>query len=261
MTILRPHPQPPAKISEFLDGADVATTTARQHRLLTERPACRPHTVAFLREAIGRHHANDDTRKRRATLNEALERQGLSPYPLYPTWKDTRKGNLAEIVLAEYITANEQVSLPIYRLRYNPNVEQSMKGDDVLAFDLDAKPIRILVGESKFRADPRKLHVEEIVEALLRSHQVQIPASLGFIAERLYGEQQPDLARRIEECAIAIARDQVQLDYVGLLIGGGSAARHVQAHTPDGEPRRLVMISLGLDAPDVLVGDCFNGLV
>ncbi len=34
------------------------------------------------------------------------------------------------VFLAEYIVAESEASLPVYRLRYNPNVEQSMKGDD-----------------------------------------------------------------------------------------------------------------------------------
>lgn len=260
MNILRPHPQPPARVAEFLDGADNVTSTARQHRLLSERPSGRPKTVAFFREAVARHHASAEQRQRTAKINEALQRQGLPTRSLYPSREDTRKGNLAEIILAEYITANERVSLPVYRLRYNTNVEQSMKGDDVLAFDLDSTPVRILVGESKFRADPRKEHVEEIVEALFRSHQAQVPISLWFIADRLDEQQQHELARKVENCAILIGQGQAQLDYVGLLVGGGAAGRHIQANTRDGEPRRLVMISLGLEAPDSLVGACFNGL-
>lgn len=65
---------------------------------------------------------------------------GRSVYPANP---NTRKGNVAEVVLAEYLVANEGISVPIYRLRYNPNVDQSMKGDDALAFDLDSKPMRL----------------------------------------------------------------------------------------------------------------------
>ena len=38
-----------------------------------------------------------------------------------------------------YICAASGTCLPVYRLRYNPNIEQSMKGDDVLAFDFTSK--------------------------------------------------------------------------------------------------------------------------
>lgn len=52
-----------------------------------------------------------------------------------------------------------------------------MKGDDVLAFDLEADPVRIIVGEAKFRASSSKAAVKEIVEALERSQRGGLPAS------------------------------------------------------------------------------------
>jgi len=51
--------------------------------------------------------------------------------------------------LAEYLSSTTDAQLPIYRLRYNTNPDQSMKGDDVLLFDLDAEPVRIIIGESR----------------------------------------------------------------------------------------------------------------
>jgi hypothetical protein len=36
-----------------------------------------------------------------------------------------------------------------------------MKGDDVLAFDLDSHPVRVIVGEAKFRATSTKDSVQE----------------------------------------------------------------------------------------------------
>ena len=44
-----------------------------------------------------------------------------------------------------------------------------MKSDDVLLFDLDAAPVRIIVGESKFRTTPDKQAVVDIVDGLVRS--------------------------------------------------------------------------------------------
>ena len=258
--ILQAHPQPPAEVGEILDGADGQTDSKRHHRLLTERPAARPQVVEFLREALARHHADADKRSRVAKINKALKRQGFPPRSVYPKNDSTRKGNLAEIVLAEYVVASEEISLPVYRLRHNPNVDQSMKGDDVLAFDLDSKPMRILVGESKFRGTPRREHVEEIVESLLRSYKAKIPASLQFVADSLYEERKSDLARRVEACQLAIVRGKMDLDYVGLLLGNPSAANCVAKYTPAGQPKRLAMISFGVDAPNTLVEDCFRDL-
>ena len=258
--ILKSHPVSPSIIGELFSCTDSLTETERSHRALEEQAGKRPEVVKFLRDALTRHHADPGKLARIRSINEALARQGFPPRSVFPTNGNTRKGNFAEVVLAEYLIASEKISLPVYRLRYNPNVDQSMKGDDVLAFDLDSRPMRVLIGESKFRGTPRRAHVEEIVEGLLRSHKAKIPASLQFVADVLYGEGNTGLARRVEDCQIAIARGQVELAYVGLLLGSMSASHNVEKYTPTGEPKRLVMISLGVDAPETLVDDCFSGL-
>ena len=118
--ILRPHPQAPAKFGAILDGADGQTESKRHHRILSERAGARANVVEFLRGALARHHADTAKRRRIATLNKALERQGVAGRSVYPANPNTQKGNIAEVVLAEYLVASEGTSLPIYRLRYNP---------------------------------------------------------------------------------------------------------------------------------------------
>ena len=51
---------------------------------------------------------------------------------LLPKVEVTQKGNVAEIILVEYLRETTSLSPIIHKLRYNTNVEQSMKGDDVL---------------------------------------------------------------------------------------------------------------------------------
>lgn len=260
LRILKPHPQPPSRMGEILDGADAATATDRHHRLLTERPAQQPRLVLVFREALARHHADNQKRREYAELNQELQKQGLAPRSVYPSRIDTRKANFAEVILAEYLVENEGVTLPVYRLRHNQNVEQSPKGDDVLAFDLDSKPMRILVGESKFRQAPRAQDVRDIAECLLRSHREMIPVSLQFVVSQLSLQKKTALARRVLDCQLALVRGEATVDYVGLLLGDKSAANCVHKHTPDGDPQRLAMISLGFDDPTALIGECYREL-
>jgi hypothetical protein len=180
----------------------------------------------------------------------------LRRFPVNPS---TRKGNLAEVVLAEYVSATTSATLPVYRLRYNPNVDQSMKRDDVLAFDLDADPVRVIVGEAKFRATSSAAAVQEIVDGLVRSYKAGIPVSLQFVANLLFETEQPDLGTRVFECAKLFTLKKLRLDYVGLLLSDMRCAERVATSTPN-SLRRLVMISLGISAPDSLVDDCFNEL-
>lgn len=259
--VLSPHPKRPKKIATLFDGNDVLTKTKRQHRVLAEPKGGRPSTVEFLRKALVTHHTTAEARRDQAALVKALKRQGLSDVPLlYPKSKATQKGNLAEILLAEYVVACEDLTLPVYRLHYNGNVDQSMKGDDVLAFELDSKPPRILVGESKYRNRPSSTHAKSIAKGLQRSHRGKIPASLSFVANALYKSKQVALAKRITRLKLGIARNQVQVDYVGFLMGGAKASVRVTDHTPGGAPPNLAMISLELSNGDAMVADCFRSL-
>ena len=149
--------------------------------------------------------------------------------------------------------------MPVYRLRYNPNIEQAMKGDDVLAFDFESNPIRILVGESKFRATPCKSAVKEIVDGLLKSHRNQIPMSLQFVADRLFESGNIDLGKKIAECSKQIAQGRLRLQYVGLLMSNTNAASYVNSHT-ENKFHNLIMISLGINQPNNLISTCYENI-
>ena len=213
-----------------------------------------------IREMLIRHHVSPELSEQykdaMTQLGLGAELAQLRRFPVNPS---TRKGNLAEVVLAEYVATEAGVALPVYRLRYNPNVDQSMKGDDVLAFDLDTDPVRVIVGEAKFRAASTAAAVKDIVDGLLRSHKAGIPASLQFVADRLFETGQSNLGARVFQCAALFTLAKLRLDYVGLLLSDTRSAERVARSTP-GSLRRLAMISLGVDDPDSLVNDCFEEL-
>lgn len=228
-----------------------------------EKEGAREATVKAIREMLTYHHVSPEALKRTEEHREAMKRLGFETEQArlkrFPTNPSTQKCNLAEIVLAEYVVAANDIDVPVYRLRYNPNVDQSMKGDDVLAFDLDSEPVKIIVGEAKFRAASTVTAVKEIIEALVRSHKGGIPASLQFVADRLSEGRQVDLAKRVLDCARLFALGQLRIDYVGMLLSDPLTAERVHDATP-ASLRRLAMISLGVNDPDSLVEACYKTL-
>ena len=68
-----------------------------------------------------------------------------------------------------------------------------------------------------------------------------------------------DLGRRVENCALLMARGRLDLQYVGLLLSNTNSKSHVDKHT-NGDMRNFVMISLGIDDPNGLIDQCFDGL-
>lgn len=255
------HPAPPHPLGVRFNHVDGHSDHDVPTRALSESNSDLDQFVRAMRTWVRDHHARPEDLARDVARRAALARQGFSfEQSRFPRDPNTRKGNWTEIFLSEYVKCSCQSLLPVYRLRYNPNIDQSMKGDDVLAFDLDADPVRIIVGEAKFRATSSKAAVVEIVEALERSHRGGLPASLQFVADRLFQEGNEELGRRIDECADLFVRDRLRIDHLGLLASNHLAPIHVKKHANSSAPRLAVM-SLHLLNGDNLVEDCFVSLV
>lgn len=181
MSIVNKHPDKMSPLGISLVANDGITTSGVAHRSLAEN-GHNDVLLKYMEDALQKHHISPDALQRHMDLITSLKIKGLpilrSPYPQDFT---TQKGNFAEVFLAEYLSSTTDAQLPIYRLRYNTNPDQSMKGDDVLLFDLDADPVRIIVGESKFRTTPDKHAVVDIVDGLVRSNKAGLPISQTLI--------------------------------------------------------------------------------
>ncbi|MBF0155547.1 MAG: DUF1837 domain-containing protein [Magnetococcales bacterium] len=259
-TIMGFHPGEEHPFGRAFIPNDGLTVSAVPYRDLSEKNGVRNDLVTDLREMVTRHHASPEQLARsmeaKKQLGFAKDQKRLNRFPTNPA---TRKGNLAEVVLAEYLVATTGSTIPVYRLRYNQNVDQSLKGDDILAFDLDSNPIRIIVGEAKFREISSNVAVKEIVEGLVRSHHGGIPASLQFVADRLFESGQNNLGNRVMSCAALIANNNLLMDYVGFLMSDTNSARRVKENTP-APTHRLAMISMGLASAESLIAPCYDGL-
>lgn len=254
------HPDSPNPIGERFTSADGHSDHGVPTRALAENDSDITQFVAAMKECLRTHHSRPEDLERDRKRREAFVRQGLTlPTSRFPTNLTTRKGNWTEVLLCEYVTASCGADLPVYRLRYNPNVEQSMKGDDVLAFDLEADPVRIIVGEAKFRGTSSKKAVTDIVESLEKSFRGGLPASLQFVADRLIGEGNEGLGRRIEECADLFVRNMVCIDHIGLLASNHLAPKHVRENASS-NLRRIAVISMTLSDGESLVNSSFDGL-
>jgi len=115
------HPAPPHPFGEAFHAEDGYTQTEVLHRALSEQDGKRDVAVTGICEMLGRNHASQEMMESTRQLREALTRLGfgaaLQRLPRrFPTNSTTRKGNLAEIVLAEYIVTAAGTELPIYRL-------------------------------------------------------------------------------------------------------------------------------------------------
>lgn len=111
-----------------------------------------------------------------------------------PTTKQIRSGDLGEIYATEWIDAHSGFRAPIKRLRWKDHRNMAMRGDDVIAIQLDVKTqrLRFLKTEAKSRA---KLTAKVLAEAragLDKDGGLPSAHALAFISERLV-DMQKDL--------------------------------------------------------------------
>jgi len=183
------HPLPPHPCGVHFDATDIKTEHAVWHRVLDDGPLQTVEFTSAMKQWIVNHHVSPETIERDRVRREALERQGfVYPLPRFPINLSTQKGNWAEILLAEYVMASCSANLPVYRLRYNPNVDQSMKGrghrivryaDDILilrcsksaAENALEQASRYLEGELLLAVNREKTHVYQ-------SRNAAIPVAL-----------------------------------------------------------------------------------
>jgi hypothetical protein len=260
--VIGPHPLSPHPCGIHLTSTDQNTAHAVPHRVLDDASLRTVEFTGAMTQWIVTHHVSPEAVEQDRMRREALLRQGLTDpaRSRFPTNSKTQKGNWAEILLAEYVASSTNTQLPVYRLRYNPNIDQSMKGDDVLAFDLDSNPARVIVGEAKFRSTPSKAVVEELVSALVKSHSGNIPASLQFVADRLFESGNSELGAKVAGCNVLFAQGRLQLDYVGLLVSSRDAHRHVHKNAKSAV-HRLAVMSLGLADPQGIVAASYRDAV
>jgi hypothetical protein len=118
-----------------------------------------------------------------------------------PTSAKTRRGHLAEILACEFTRERLGYEIPVHRLRYNPNPDQSMKGDDILGFrfaTVQHQSHNVLVGEAKYRSRYSSEAVVEAYEALGRGFR-PYPASVEFVVTLLHMRGNRDKANQVRQ--------------------------------------------------------------
>lgn len=239
------HPSKPNIFGIWFDHEDLPFKKGYKHRKLEELKGGRKQIIDPLANLVITHHKSEDSiRLIRETI---LTKRGLAATAkkkkFLPTNYFTRKGNLTEIILTEYLLATSGYSLLVYRLRYNNNIDQSLKGDDVLLFDLrNTKKIKTILGEAKYRSAPSRKVIEDILNAMNKD---KLPLSLEFVIEKLSLEGKNDLAQLLTELSLDEIGLKNRLTYVGLLFSNSKVHKEISKHSSKNND--FVFLSIGFD--------------
>lgn len=257
------HPINPDIFGIWLQSVDHPHSVTKCHRELTEQTTFnRKDLINKLSDDIIKYHYSVE---RMNLLIKNYAKLGFKEYANYlnktlkiPTSLTTKKGNLTEIILCEYVCKSVQKELThIYRFRYNPNVDQSMKGDDMLMIDYidDTDEIKVFLGEAKYRAKPTKQSVKKISEALAKDKQ---PLSYTLLTEILLKDPKTaELGEKLDDFVRDAIKSSADITYVGLLFSIKKTSAVVERNLDNDNPN-LVFLSLGIENPEALILDAFN---
>lgn len=262
------HPQLPHIYGEWWSFVDMPISDSKKHRALDEIDGIRDKALDQMAQWIVNYHLTDvqhrDLEKKRAIL----DRNELSCYVdklnVLPVNDNTRKGNLGEITLIEYLKESRGFDPLVHKLHYNPNFNQSMKGDDCLLFNRENLESEVIYGECKYRSKPSKNVITDIVDNL--QGWKQLPVSITFVANCLDQKGEKELADHLIEIHIKIIDGRIPLTNVGFLISTKSSTPNqdtketIENHLSTTNPR-LVMISLGVDNPQQIVNEAYTRAV
>jgi hypothetical protein len=256
------HPSAPNQFTIWLSCNDVDVTVEKCHRSLKGIiPTDNSTLIEWFARLLIKHHYSDFALNRlRAKFNELGFPKYADQQRRLPRADKTQKGNGAEILLAEYIQSSLNIELiGVKRLRYNSNVDQSMKGDDNLIASITnengQERVRLYLGEAKFRTTPTKTVIDEIIKSLAKEKK---PISYSYLIEEL--AKNPEtlvLANKLDDFLIDEIKGNDDLIYTGLLISNEDTFTKVEDNLRSDNPS-FIFISVAIDSPGSLIEKGFE---
>jgi len=257
------HPVAPNIFDKWLNSNDIESTEDGCHRSLTHKVDYDDEELIDWLSKKLIHHHYDENRLRR--LKNKFSELGFPEYAKQhrrlPIADRTKKGNATEIILIEYIESCQAKPLvKAYKLRYNPNVDQAIKGDDTLLIDIiqndkGESDIKMFLGEAKFRKKPTKKVVEDISEALGKD---KLPLSYSYLVDELgRNSETEELADLLDSYLIQEIKDKGNISYTGFLLSNSETFKFVDANLKT-DNKSLIFISLGMDEPELFINKAFE---
>lgn len=240
---------------EWLECEDTECTDEKRHRYLSGKDASKEKAIETVANWLVSHHLSKNKKETLYKKQQILGKYDFEEYAeslqIFPKSDKTKKGNLGEIILTEYLSQVSGIKTLVFKLHYNPNVDQSMKGDDVLLVDEN----KIIVGESKFRTTPSKRSVEEASNPM--NDKLLLPVSLGFIADRLYEQGQNELASKVFDIQYMMSKSTFDIRNIGFILSTKLVKNHVERNM-NSTNKSFLFISLGIDNPVDFMEDAFK---
>lgn len=244
----------------WLSSEDMLSSSEKIHRKLVESESERDNIIDELASWLIKHHISEKTIKRIEKKKAILDKYGFTKYlsediQLFPQRDVTQKGNCGEVILSEYLQACSSTECLVYKFHYNTNIEEAMKGDDVLLFNKENLEKKVILGESKFRAKSSKPVVDEVSKGF--RDKITLPLSMEFIIRRVEDAGDFELVEKLEDLNHKMILGQIPIINVGFILSDSETFNRVEKHMVSVNPN-FIIISFNSDNPAELVENAFK---
>lgn len=200
-----------------------ASKTYAAVRIYTERTGARTAGLKELKKLLADHFVGESTIMQAGGYSKSAAIIANS----LPTNKRTRSGDLGELLATEYLNSETPFVVPMKKLRWKSDRETAMHGNDVIGVDIKKKPVRVVKGECKSRANFTKATVDEAAGSLDLHTGRPNPSTLAFITKRLYEEKRDAEAKVFQDLQSGGTLAAKNVDHMVFALAGNDPSKEL----------------------------------
>ena len=171
---------------------------------------------------------------RLAGLFSRLGRSEVAEYiqTKLPTSPQIKSGDLGEVLCTTFVHERTPFNQGIKRLRWKDHRNMSMRGDDVLGFNLNPATghLAVLKAESKSGGSMGSTTVNEAREALSSFGELPSPHAMSFVADRLTDPVDIPLKDAIDDAQLKHALKPSDVTHLLFAFSGNDTTKMLQAN-------------------------------
>ena len=188
---------------EWCTEVVVGCSAPHSHTMLTADASKFDASVAIVADVIPDHFLPPN---RLAEMFARLQRHEVAELILnrLPESAQLKSGDLGEVLCTTFVREKTPFTLGIKRLQFKDHRNMSMRGDDMLGFNLNpvTGKLTVLKAESKSNATMPAATVAKAREALSGYSELPSPHSMGFVADRLVDPADKPLRDAIDDAQL-----------------------------------------------------------
>lgn len=191
------------RFAEWCTEVVVGCSAPHSHTMLTADASKFDASVAIMADVMPDHFLPPS---RLAEMFARLQRHEVAELikNRLPESAQLKSGDLGEVLCTTFVREKTPFTLGINRLQFKDHRNMSMRGDDMLGFNLNpvTGKLTLLKAESKSNATMPAATVAKAREALSGYGELPSPHSMGFVADRLTNPADKPLRDAIDDAQL-----------------------------------------------------------